>query len=80
MKTQSEHIADILRELPRAEELHPAWPDDIVHQVAIMCEESGESLKAALNAHYFGDPVEEVRKELVQTGAMVLRCLEHLQC
>lgn len=72
-------LTDILTELDRAETLHPSWPTDIVHQTAIMTEEAGETLRAALNAHYHGGKVEEVRMEAVQTGAMVLRLLLNLE-
>jgi hypothetical protein len=67
---------ELERELYRARELYPDFPRDLIHQVAIMAEESGETVRAALNHVYHDAPLEDVRAELVQTGAMVLRCLE----
>lgn len=69
----------ILAELRRAEAKYPAWPADLIHQVAIMQEESGEAIRAALNHVYHGEPLEDVRGELVQTAAMCLRCLKNLE-
>lgn len=76
---------DILAELCRAEHLHPVWPaqgqrGDHVWAAAIVAEEAGEALQAALNyqAHGKGS-IGHIRKELVQTGAMVLRALINLE-
>lgn len=69
----------IQTELSSAELKHPDFPRDIIHQVAIMCEEAGESLRAALQCVYEGQPVEHLEKELVQTGAMVFRILKHME-
>lgn len=68
----------ILAELRMAEAKYPAWPADLIHQVAIMQEESGEAIRAALNHVYHGEPIEDVRGELVQTAAMCLRCLKNM--
>ncbi len=68
----------ILAEYRRAKDLHPLWPDDIIHAVAIMCEESGEAIRAALNLQYEDWNIEDVEKELIQTAAMCLRCLVNL--
>lgn len=77
MKTEA-IIGDIVAELRRAEEKYQEWPADLIHQVAIMQEESGEAIRAALNHVYHGDPLADVRGELVQTAAMCLRCLKNM--
>ena len=71
-------VIDILCEVERAREKHPQWPDDIIHAVAIVAEESGEAVRAALNHVYHGGSIEEVRTELVQTAAMCIRMLNNL--
>ncbi len=73
------YLDQTLNELERAEKLHPHWPDDIIHQVAIMVEEAGESMRAALNHVYDKNDIESVREELIQCGAMVFRCLINLE-
>ncbi len=71
---------EIINELARAERLHPVWPADPIHAVAIMMEEAGESVQAANDVVHLGAPVSDsLRKELIQTGAMVLRVLMHLE-
>lgn len=69
----------IFAELRHAEQKHPDWPTDIVHAVAIMIEEAGETMQAALDNHYAGKPMEQVAKEAAQTGAMALRLLINLE-
>lgn len=69
----------MLKELERAKAKHPHWPTDIVHQVAIMVEEAGEALRAVLNSAYEGGNIEEVRREVIQTGAMAIRVLINLE-
>lgn len=68
----------LIGEYERARELHPKWPDDKVHATAIMVEEAGEAMRAANNLVHHGGDKEELRKELIQTGAMVLRCLTNI--
>lgn len=72
---KNEAVESLLLELVRAQNLHPIFPDDLIHAVAIMCEESGEAIQAALQFKYEGGKKSDVRKELIHTGAMVLRCL-----
>lgn len=76
-------FVDFVLEKQRAETLHPEWPENVDRQVAIMVGEAGEALRCAL--HYVEgrdtegkDSLVALREELIQTGAMVLRCLEHL--
>lgn len=68
----------IKEELESAKIKHPHWPDDIIHQVAIMNEESGEAIRAALNYIYEDGTKESIKKELIQTTATCLRCLENI--
>ena len=71
-------LSDILQEVERAKGKHPEWPDDIIHAVAIVAEESGEAVRAALNHVYHGGAIDEVRTELVQTAATCIRALDNL--
>ena len=66
----------VAAELKWAKELHPIWPKDQVHQVAIVCEEAGEALQAALNHVDHGKDFCEITKEIIQTAAMCERWLE----
>jgi len=78
MKTH-EAFQLILNEYEIAMELHPHWPSDLIHQISIMAEESGEAVKAALDHVYHGGDIEDVRTELIHCGAMVVRCLMNLK-
>lgn len=77
--TQDQAIRLINLELVRAEVLHPVWPKDIVHATAIMVEEAGEAIQAALDLTYDGGSVEHLMEELVQTGAMCVRALMNIE-
>ena len=68
----------IIHELAKAKAKYPEWPEDLIHQVSIMNEEAGESIRSALNHVYHGEPIECLIEELRQTGAMCIRCLEML--
>ena len=66
-------IRDIYKELKRAEKLHPEWTGDQVHQVAVMVEEAGEALQAALNYTDHHQPFKLMYKEVIHTAAMCFR-------
>lgn len=66
----------ITDELMKAIGKHPNWPENnVIHCAAIVSEESGELIRAALQLHYENGSVDEVEKEAIQTGAMALRFL-----
>jgi hypothetical protein len=68
----------ILSELSRAEEKHPEWPADVVHAAAILNEEAGELIQAALDFHCGKGDKLRLIEEATQCGAMALRFLVHL--
>ena len=72
---EAEAMVAIVKELQRATDKHHHWPDDKIHAVAIMAEEPGEAVRAVLDHGYAGKSIEEVKKELIHTGAMAIRCL-----
>jgi len=69
----------VRQELERAKRLHPNYPENMLHQVAIINEEVGEMTKAVLQYHYEGGNVHDISVELTQTAAMCLRMLENLR-
>ncbi len=71
-------IEAILCELALAEDSHPSFPKDMIHQVAIMAEESGEAVQAALQFVYEEGTLDDYRMELLQCAAMCLRCLKNM--
>jgi len=70
--------AEVLKELERARGLHPCYPQDVIHQAAIVGEEAGEVLKAAIDRTYHAGTEADLIMELIQTGAMVRRMLTPL--
>lgn len=93
VKEQNEVIELILKELEDAKIKYPFWPDDKIHQAAIVGEEAGELLKAAIDYEYFNDNfninterilgqfhwVEQLKTEAIQTAAMAIRLLMNLK-
>jgi hypothetical protein len=73
--TQGIAIQLILAELDRARELHPNWPTDPIHAAAIVAEESGELVRAALRLTYEGGYGGEMTTEAIQTAATCVRLL-----
>jgi len=76
--TDAEAIDAILDELILALRKWPNWTEDVVHGAAILGEEAGEVLRAALRLTYEGGSVDDLRREVCQCGAMCLRMLRHL--
>lgn len=73
------HIIDeTVAELNKAEAKHPSWPEDVVHQVSIMNEESGEAIRAALQIVYEDGNIKDLKTELIQTAAMCFRILKNM--
>ena len=72
-------VDEVLYELDRAKKKWPQYPSDIIHAVAIMNEEAGEAIQAALDYTYDESNAKcRVRDELIQTAAMCFRALEAL--
>jgi len=66
----------IFAELKKAEAKFPGWPEDVVHGAAILAEEAGETVQAALDYYYHRcESKEKMIKEAAQAGAMALRFL-----
>lgn len=67
-------IATVL-ELNGAIEKHPNWPEDKVHAAAIVAEESGELIQAALQYQFEKGQYYQMHREATQTAAMCFRFL-----
>lgn len=72
---KSKTIKLINKEVKRAREIHD-WPKDIIHQAAIISEESGEVIQAALNHVYSGASMAKIEQEVIHTAATCIRFLE----
>ena len=76
MTTKEDVISEVFAELKRAEDKFPGFPEDVVHQAGILCEESGEAMQAALDYYYGRKKTKDIYVcELIQTAAMALRAL-----
>lgn len=67
------HCIDL--ELNDAVGKHPDWPNDHIHQAAIINEEAGELIRAAIQHKYEKGRYYDMHREAIQTGAMALRFL-----
>ena len=65
----------IFKELEKAQKNHPDWPLDAIHAAAIIEEESGELLRAAIDFNYHNGKLKNMKNEAVQTAAMAIRFL-----
>ena len=71
-------LIDIKNELRNAEKKFPGWPSDPVHGAAIVAEESGELIKAAIDWYYGRGKARDVKAEAIQTAAMAVRFLIYM--
>jgi NTP pyrophosphatase (non-canonical NTP hydrolase) len=76
-KTMEDILKAVLAEVERAQGLHPDWPTDPLHALAVLGEEFGELTQSVLQATYEQEKStsEHVRVEAIQTAAMALRFL-----
>lgn len=74
-KETDRYVAEILAELERAETKFPGFPTDPIHAAAVVAEESGELVQAALQFSYEDEGYQSMIREAIQTGAMALRFL-----
>jgi sirohydrochlorin ferrochelatase len=80
-------LDDILKEVKRAKKKHPRWPDHVVARAAIVSEEAGELVRAALLYKYERESspedqkqqIDDMKKEAIQTAATCIRFLEDLK-
>lgn len=72
---EKQHLVAIITELDNARDKHPDWPSDAVHKAAIVGEEAGELIRAAINYFYEDGSPEEMYKEATQTAATAVRLL-----
>lgn len=83
--TIEDAVHEIISECERAFQLYPLWPVDPIHAAAIVAEESGELVQAALDHTYSalnhknGNTLYRCRQEAIQTAAMAVRFLVNLE-
>lgn len=77
--TRDDAITAVFAELQRAEHKFPGFPTDPIHAVAVIAEELGELQQACLQWTYEDGDMAAIKKEGVQTTAMALRFLFHLE-
>jgi hypothetical protein len=72
-------LALVMAECDRAEKIHPVWPRDHIHQAAIIAEEAGECLQAALNHREGKVSKQPMITEAVHTAATAIRFLKNIE-
>jgi hypothetical protein len=71
-----EAIEHLFQALRNAEKKHPGWPTDHVHGAGIICEEAGETMKAALDYHNLrSEDFAKIVEEAAHTAAAALRLM-----
>lgn len=79
MKALGIIVEKIFAGLRSAEEKHPGWPDDFVYGSAIIAEEAGETVRAALHFYFEGGSLDEIEKEAIHTAVTSIRILIEVQ-
>lgn len=69
---------EIAQELAKAEAKHPNWPANLIKQAAIVSEEAGELIRAALLHEDEGGSLGDIRKEALHTIVTCMRLLKNL--
>lgn len=79
---QSRHnkiIREVELAVGRAQTKFPGWPKDVVHGAAIVAEEAGELVRAALDWNYERELNDvAMREEALHTAATAIRFLKAL--
>lgn len=75
MRQHDEVIRMIQDELIKARKKFPNWPTSAVKAAAVVCEEAGELIRAALQLEDEGGQLSACDKEAVQCAAMCIRFL-----
>lgn len=68
-------LVAVLTDLDSAQAKFPEWPKDHIHKAAIVAEEAGELVQAALKHRYEGGRYYDMHSEALQTAAMAIRFL-----
>ena len=87
MKINPNVLSAIESELDRAEGIHPDYPTDPVRRAAILAEEAGEVVRAALDltrphkrmGYTAAGLTQKMYKEAVHTAAMAVRLLNAME-
>lgn len=74
-----EAVRAVMDELQRARAKFPQWPDDPIHAAAVVQEEAGELVQAALQDAYEPDKatLNDAHEEARQTAAMAIRWMQN---
>jgi len=80
MKTINDFAFDLITdELQKAKSKFPQWPTDIIHAAAIVAEEAGELVRAAVQVTYEKKSITQALNEAVHTAATAIRFIENYQ-
>ncbi len=76
---QNKEIFNLIeKELVSATKKWPNYYSDVIHATALINEESGESIQAALDLTYDNGSIDDLKSEVIQTAAMCFRLLNNI--